>query len=100
MRTGEEPAMTATTDITEARELDARTGDGIDVQLLWYAATETVTVSVYDAKSDNGFEVVVEPNEALDAFHHPFAYASFRGIEFDAPAPACDEAAATGGARG
>jgi hypothetical protein len=79
--------MTGTTEITEARELDARTGDGIDVQLLWYAATETVTVSVYDAKYGNGFEVVVEPNEALDAFHHPFGYASFRGIDFDA-APA------------
>lgn len=74
--------MTGTTDITAARELDARTGDGIDVRLLWYAATDAVTVSVYDAKYRNGFEFVVEPNEALDAFHHPFAYASFRGIEF------------------
>jgi len=79
--------MTATTEITEARELDARTGDGLDVRLLWYPATEVVTVSVDDAKCGSGFEFVVEPNEALDAFHHPFAYASFRGIEFDAPAP-------------
>jgi hypothetical protein len=87
--------MTGTTDITEARELDARAGDGIDVRLLWYAATETVTVSVYDAKYGNGFEVVVEPNEALDAFHHPFGYASFRGIDFDAPAPAQERAIST-----
>jgi hypothetical protein len=78
--------MTGTTDITEARELDARAGDGLDVRLLWYPATDAVTVWVYDAKYSNAFELAVEPDEAVDAFHHPFAYASFRGIEFDAPA--------------
>jgi hypothetical protein len=90
--------MTGTIDVTEARELDARTGDGIDVRLLWYAATESVTVSVYDAKYGNGFELVVEPKEALDAFHHPFGYASFHGIEFDAST--YDEGAPSGAARG
>jgi hypothetical protein len=83
--------MSGTIDVTEARELDARAGDGIDIRLLWYPATEVVTVSVHDAKYDNAFELVVEPNQALDAFHHPFAYASFCGIEFDAPVPAYDE---------
>jgi hypothetical protein len=86
----EELDMTGMTEITKARELDARAGDGIDVRLLWYPATEAVTVSVYDARHDHAFELVVDPDEALDAFHHPFAHACFRGISFDAPARAYD----------
>lgn len=74
--------MTSTIEITEARELDARAGDGIDVRLLWYPATNTVTVTVIDATRDHSFELAVEPAKALDAFHHPFAYAAFRGVVF------------------
>ena len=38
-----------------------------------------MTVSLHDAKTGDGFEVEVGPNErALDVFHHPFAYAAFR----------------------
>ena len=79
--------MTSTRDITQARELDARAGDGIDVRLLWYPATNTVTVSVsvLDATRDHSFELAVEPAEALDAFHHPFAYAAFWGVAYAAP---------------
>ena len=80
--------MTGTTDIGLAKELDARSGDGIDVQLLWYPATGTVTVSVRDASRDHSFELAVDPARALDAFHHPFAFASTRGVPFAAPARA------------
>lgn len=71
--------------IIEARELDARSADGIDVQLLWYPATDSVSVRVRDATHDTSFEVVFDPADALDAFHHPFAYASRYGVEFEAP---------------
>jgi hypothetical protein len=77
--------MTSTLKTTEARELDARAGDGIDVRLLWYPATNTVTVSVLDATRDRSFELAVEPAEAVDAFNHPFAYAAFRGVGYSAP---------------
>ncbi len=83
--------MTSATNITEARELDARAGDGIDVRLLWYPATDTVTVSVFDLTHENAFELVVDSDHALDAFHHPFAYAAFQGIAFDVPLRAHDE---------
>ena len=72
--------MTGATNIGNAKELDARSGDGIDVRLLWYPATNTVTVSVRDASRDHDFELAVDPARALDAFHHPFALASSRGI--------------------
>lgn len=57
------------------RELDQRTSDSIDVRLLWNAATDEVVVAVHDTRSDESFEVRVEPADALLAFHHPFAYA-------------------------
>ena len=72
--------MPSTIDITKARELDARAADGIDVRLLWYPATNTVTVSVLNTRLDHTFELAVEPAEALNAFHHPFAYAASQGV--------------------
>ncbi len=59
---------------SEAKELDSRSADGIDAQLLWYPALDTVTVAVSDAKDENVFELAVESRAALDAFRHPFAY--------------------------
>ena len=67
------------TSITTTRELAHRRNDGLDIRLLWDSATDQVTVSLHDAKTGDGFEVEVGPNErALDVFHHPFAYAAFR----------------------
>ena len=63
--------MTTSDFTSEAKELDARTGDGFDVRLFWHPATDTVTVSVFDATHEQSFELVVEPGKALDAFRHP-----------------------------
>ena len=82
--------MTATDFTHEARELDARTGEGIDVRLFWHPATDIVSISVFDSTREESFELVVASAEALDAFHHPFAYAAFRGVSFEAPARAAD----------
>jgi hypothetical protein len=57
-------------------ELDYRASDGVEVWLLWRRADGTVHVRVDDAKSGEQFEVVVDGEQALDAFHHPFAYAA------------------------
>ena len=70
--------MTTSDFINEARELDRRAGDGIDVRLLWHPATGTVSVSVFDLTHEDAFEFVVDPANALDDFHHPFAYAAGR----------------------
>jgi hypothetical protein len=59
------------------RELDRRTGDGIEVRLLWCQNDGHVTVAVTDTKTGEAFEVPVREGEhARDVFHHPYAYAA------------------------
>jgi hypothetical protein len=65
----------ATTTNTQRAELAHRAGDGIDVYLFWNRHSSRVTVSVFDARTDDGFEFEVDGRRALDAFHHPYAYA-------------------------
>jgi len=61
------------------RELAHRRTDGLEVRLLWHPDTDSLTVSLADARTGEGFEVPVGPGErALDVFHHPFAYAAVR----------------------
>jgi hypothetical protein len=57
------------------RELDGRTNDHIEVRLLWNSLTDSVSVSVHDSRHGESFQFDVAPARALDAFHHPFAYA-------------------------
>lgn len=72
-----------TTHLT-SRELDARSGDGLDIRLLWNPADDALTVTVADARSEEFLVLAVAPQAALEAFNHPFAYAA---------APALDAAA-------
>ena len=68
----------------ERRELAHRSGDGLEVSLLWSERTGSLSVTVRDERSGAGFELVVQSGaEALDVFDHPFAYAAWRGIEYD-----------------
>src|SRR5207247_7452211 len=50
--------MTPTTTKSE-RELAHRASDGLEVSLYWNEGTNRVTVRVYDARSDEGFEIDV-----------------------------------------
>ena len=59
------------------RELDRRQSDGIEVTLLWNARTKAVSVSVVEERSAASFQFEVPPAAALDAFHHPYAYAAY-----------------------
>jgi hypothetical protein len=68
--------METTTPHSEPRELASRTSDGISVQLLWHPREDHVTVSVADSRTGEIFELGVARDRALDAFHHPFAYAA------------------------
>jgi hypothetical protein len=67
---------------TEARELDHRSNDGVEVTLFWSQQTNRVWVSVADDARGDSFELDVDPSDALDAFHHPFAYADRNYDEF------------------
>jgi hypothetical protein len=57
------------------RELDHRASDGLEVRLLWNAATEHVLVSVAE-RDGMDFEFQVPATHALDAFHHPVRLSS------------------------
>jgi dihydrofolate reductase len=63
------------------RELDHRVNDGLDVKLLWNSITERVTVAVEDERTGEFFELDVDPEDALIAFHHPYAYAGRGGTD-------------------
>lgn len=65
------------------RELDQRSGDGFEVTLLWSDRTGTVFVCVEDDHAGSGFHFAVDASEALDAFHHPYAYVD-RGTGLEA----------------
>ena len=64
------------------KELAFRTGDGVEVSLLWHPRTNRLTVCVVDTRGENLFEVGVESRSALDAFEHPYAYAAASGVGF------------------
>ena len=52
------------------RELDRRTGDGIEVRLLWCQNDGHVTVAVTDTKTGEAFELpVLEGERAREVFH-------------------------------
>ena len=66
---------------TDYRELDHRVSDGIDVRMLWDAATDRVVIAVEDARTGESLSIDVRAGDsALDVFRHPFAYAGWRGI--------------------
>ena len=69
--------VTTTTVTTDSRrELAHRVGDGLQVFLFWCQPNDSVVVEVLDERRDEGFEFEVEARSALDAFHHPYAYAA------------------------
>jgi hypothetical protein len=68
----------------QTRELDFRAVDGLEVALLWHTETNRLTVSVFDSKNDDDFEIEVSSSDAMDAFHHPFAYAASSGTPLPA----------------
>ena len=70
-------------------ELHSRSGDGLNVRLMWRAADDYLFVSVVDRKQGEEFCVeVLDHTRALDVFNHPFAYATPAGAVDAAPAPA------------
>ena len=62
------------------RELNYRFRDGLEVALLWQPETNRVSVSVFDAKTGDDFDLEVDAAEASDAFHHPFHPAVAPGL--------------------
>jgi hypothetical protein len=75
--------MSTVATTTDIRELDHRTADGVEVALLWHAGRDFLSVLVSHTRAGEAFELVLdERDHALDVFHHPYAYAAHRGLEF------------------
>ena len=60
----------------QARELAQRLTGEVEVLLLWHPDIDLVELSLYDQASGAGFQVVVAPEHAIDAFYHPYVYAT------------------------
>jgi hypothetical protein len=61
--------------LSTPRELAHRSGDGLDIRLLWDDAADSVTVSVADERTGEVLAIPAPRCDALHAFNHPFAYA-------------------------
>ena len=72
----------STTAVNDSRELASRECDGLVVSLFWSPAADRVMVAVVDRKLDEELHFDVPGTCALDAFYHPFAYASGRSLFF------------------
>jgi hypothetical protein len=77
--------MSATTQI---EELASRESAGIQVSLFWSREGNTLSVVVRDNRTGEEFSLVPEPEEVMDVYRHPFAYAARRRV---ASTLACDE---------
>jgi hypothetical protein len=56
------------------RELAERSSNGTKVRLLWRQGTKQLWVEVREP-DDRVLAIPVRPEQALEAFHHPYAYA-------------------------
>jgi len=60
------------------RELAKRLSGTVEVLLLWQPEADQVELSVHDLATDAGFHLAIAPAKAMDAFYHPYAYATMR----------------------
>jgi len=64
------------------RELNSRINVGVHIRLLWCQDDGRLAVAVTDTRSCEAFSIEIREGEnALDVFHHPFAYAAWHGIK-------------------
>jgi hypothetical protein len=68
-----EREWTMTSVRARSRELAERLSSGTRVRLLWRQGTKRVWIEVQEP--DRVLAILVPPERALDAFHHPYAYA-------------------------
>jgi hypothetical protein len=57
------------------QELAHREQSGLEVTLFWNAQSDEISIEVIDHLDESSFRLPIAGNCALDAFHHPYAYA-------------------------
>ncbi|MDX6496604.1 MAG: hypothetical protein QOE17_2590 [Gaiellales bacterium] len=67
--------MNNCSDLFEARELAHRSGDGIDVSLLWDPQTDEPFVFVIDERDGACHVIPVGFEDPMVVYTHPFAFA-------------------------
>jgi hypothetical protein len=55
-------------------ELATRSGDGLEVALLWNRRSGSLWVDVLHGSTGESFRVAALPANALEVYYHPFAY--------------------------
>lgn len=60
--------------LTRMRELAHREGSDVDVSLFWRPEDNSLLLLLVEVPTGVVFEVPVEPQDAMDAFNHPYAY--------------------------
>ena len=75
--------MAVVTPLQPICELAHRASNGIEIRLLWNRRSDEVRVCVINSRTGVDFELQAEHANALDVFHHPYAYAAARGISYD-----------------
>ena len=61
-------------DRADSRELAHRVTSCVEVTLLWRKLDNALTLRLVEVGTGLEFEFVVRPEDALDAFNHPYAY--------------------------
>jgi hypothetical protein len=64
----------------QAEELAYGKSDGISVSLRWIRETGDISVLVEDGELGESFVVPAQPEQALQVFRHPYAYAPKNGL--------------------
>ena len=78
-----------TSAMTDWKELASRECVGLVVSLSWSPTANQIQVAVVDQRLDEELHLDVPGVCALDAFHHPFAYAALQGVGFGCGMRAC-----------
>jgi hypothetical protein len=61
-------------DRAKSRELAHRVTSCVEVTLLWRKLDNALTLRLVEIATGIEFEIGVQPEDALDAFNHPYAY--------------------------
>lgn len=77
----------------QTRELAQRLTGDVEILLLWHPDIDSVELSLHDLESGTGCRIEVAPENAIDAFYHPYVYATACDDHRDAE----DEATANDG---
>ena len=67
-------------DAPRTRELAARRSGATLVRLFWRQGTRELWVEVWEPEFDVTIVIPVEPERALEAFEHPYAYAASHDV--------------------